>query len=72
MISRTRGIFKNAKLIETGSRMGVARCWRLEEMGRWLVKRYELPMIRRVSSEALIWSMVTKVNDIVRYTLKLL
>ena len=62
---------KKDKLIGTESVMVVDRCWELGEMGRCQSKGTRLPT-RWLSSGDLVYSMVTKRNNILLYTWKLL
>lgn len=63
--------FKKTELTETENRIVVAGDW---EIWKWelLVKGYKCPGTRGVSSEALIHSMVTLVNNTALYIYKLL
>ena len=57
------------EFIETESRLVIAWEWGNGEM---LVKGYELPVIRGISSGGLMYSWVTIINNTVLYTWKLL
>ena len=61
-----------AKLVETEGRMVVTRGWEMRGIGEMLVKGYELPVTRWISSRDLMYSMVIIVNNAVLYTWKLL
>lgn len=57
--------WKKATLLETESRMILARVQRMEEM---LIKGFKLLVRRLISSKDIVHSMVTIVNNTISYT----
>lgn len=73
MPSRSRQTQRNREPIGGCQRhgLGMMVTWRVGEMME-VVKRYNLPVIRQISSEDIMYSMVTIVKDTVLYIRKLL